>query len=115
MNSKNSITSEKVLDLVINEIEDAKGDNPVAIDVRDITEITDFMLVVGGTSSRHVKAIYDRITELAKKNKIDIIGAEGEDSREWILLDLNELIVHIMSREARDMYQLESLWSIPPD
>ena len=107
--------SEKALQLVLATLADIKGDNPVAIDVRRITDITDYMLVVGGTSNRHIKAIYDRLVEDAKKNKFDIVGSEGEEGKEWILLDLNDIIIHIMSSEARDTYQLESLWSVSAD
>ncbi|MCH9664987.1 MAG: ribosome silencing factor [Gammaproteobacteria bacterium] len=109
------MTSDKALKLVLAEVEEIKGDNPVAVDVRKVTDMTDYMLVVGGTSTRHVKAIADRIKETAKANNLDILGYEGEDDKEWILLDLNTLVVHVMLPTAREDYQLESLWRVSPD
>lgn len=109
------MSSDEALKLILAELEDIKGDNPVAVDVRELTEITDHMLVVGGSSSRHIKAIADKVREAAKKNKLEILGAEGEEDKDWILLDLNILVVHIMSAEARELYQLESLWSVSPE
>lgn len=109
------MTSDKALKLILAEIEEIKGDNPVAVDVREFTDITDHMLVVGGRSSRHIKAIAERIKEIAKKNKLEVLGSEGEEDKDWILLDLNIVVVHVMSPAARDLYQLESLWSVSPD
>ena len=112
--SPTSMDNSRILDLVLAEINDIKGDNPVVIDVRQVTDVADYMLVVGGTSSRHIKGIYDRLVKLAKENKLEILSSEGETTSDWILLDLNSIIVHVMSYEARDLYQLEALWSVSP-
>lgn len=109
------MTSDKALKLVLAEIEEIKGDNPVTVDVRKVTDMTDYMLVVSGTSTRHVKAIADKVKEIAKANSMDILGYEGENDKEWILLDLNTLVVHVMLPTAREDYQLESLWRVSPD
>lgn len=104
----------QTIDLLMKAMEDIKANNPVCLDLRDMTDIADYMLVVSGNSSRHIKGIYERILEVAKKNKIEFLGSEGLDTKEWVLMDLNSIIIHIMSDEQRKLYQLESLWSVPP-
>ena len=112
--SKN-MSSKDIANILLAAMEDIKGDNPVCMDVREITDITDYMLVAAGSSSRHIKGICSRILEAAKQNNVEVLGVEGEDSKEWVLIDLNSVIAHVMSSEQRELYQLESLWSVPPE
>ncbi len=84
------------------------------LDVRDVTTVTDFMVVASGTSNRHVKALVDNVAEKAKAAGHGPIGIEGEDSGEWVLLDLRDTLVHVMLPKVREFYNLEKLWSISP-
>lgn len=104
--------AEELRDLVVNALEDVKGVDVVVIDVRGKTAITDFMIVATGTSDRHVKALADNTLKEAREAGIKPLGVEGEQSREWILLDMNDVVVHVMLREVRDFYGLEKLWSV---
>ena len=114
VNSKD-MNSKDIASFLLATMEDIKADNPVCMDVREITDITDYMLVAAGSSNRHIKGICSRILEAAKQNNVEVLGVEGEDSKEWVLIDLNSVIAHVMSSEQRELYQLESLWSVPPE
>ena len=80
-----------------------------------MTSITDYMIIGGGTSTRHIRSMANQLVKDAKKSKLDIIGLEGQDSAEWILIDLNHVVVHLMLPEQRDLYRLESLWQVMPE
>lgn len=106
---------EQLRDLVINALEDVKAVNVKAVDVRGKTAITDFMVLASGTSNRHVKALADNVLKEAKQAGIKPLGMEGERDAEWVLLDLNDVVVHVMIPEIRDFYNLEKLWSVDAD
>ncbi len=80
------------------------------MDVRGKTNMTDFMVMASGTSERHVRSIAGHVAEEAKKNQILPLGMEGETVGEWVLVDLGDVIVHVMKPETREFYQLEKLW-----
>ncbi len=92
------------------QLEDGKAQAIVELDVTGITDITDLMVICTGTSNRHVKAIADRVIASAKIAGFEIVGFEGEQDCEWVLVDLGDAIVHVMQQSARDHYQLEDLW-----
>lgn len=92
-------------------LDDGKAIDIRTLDVRRLTVITDFMLVASGRSSRQVKALTRRVREKANATGATIIGIEGERQAQWVLVDLDYVVVHIMQPEARDFYQLEKLWS----
>ena len=89
-----------------------KAINPVLLDVEKVTEMADYIIVAEGTSKRHIASIADKVWEDAKKAKYEIIGIEGRTEKEWILIDLNCVVVHIMLPEIRELYRLESLWQV---
>lgn len=104
--------AEELRDLVTRALDDVKGVDVKVLDVRGKTAITDFMIVATGTSDRHVKALADNVLKEARDAGIRPLGVEGERSAEWILLDLNDVVAHVMLREVRDFYNLEKLWSV---
>ena len=108
------MNSEALTDLVIDALDDVKAKDIVRIDVRDLTTVTDFMVVASGTSSRHVKALVDNVAEKAREAGHRPIGVEGEEGGEWVLLDLQDALVHVMLPKVREFYNLEKLWSISP-
>jgi ribosome-associated protein len=108
------MNSEALTDLVIDALDDVKAKDIVRIDVRDLTTVTDFMVVASGTSSRHVKALVDNVAEKAREAGHRPIGVEGEEGGEWVLLDLQDTLVHVMLPKVREFYNLEKLWSISP-
>ena len=91
-------------------VEEIKAKDVVEIDVRGRTSVTDHMVIVSGTSTRHVKSIADEVTRFAKKLGVMPLGVEGEREAEWVLVDLGDAIVHIMLPRMRDLYMLEKLW-----
>ena len=93
------------------QLEDAKAKDILMLDVKDKTSITDTMVICTGTSNRHVKSIASKLVEHAKAKGLMPVGVEGEQSAEWVLVDLGDAIIHVMQQEARDFYQLEELWT----
>jgi ribosome-associated protein len=108
------MNSEELSELVIDALEDLKGQDIVRLDVSDMTTVTDYMVVASGTSVRHVKALADAVAEKAKAAGHRPSGVEGEDGGEWILLDLGDTLVHVMLPRVREFYNLEKLWSMSP-
>ncbi len=108
------MNSEKLCDLVVDALEEIKGLDIVKLSVRDMTSVTDWMIVASGTSSRHVQALVDNVAEKAKAAGHRPIGVEGESGGEWVLLDLQDALVHVMLPKVREFYNLEKLWSIRP-
>ena len=96
--------------LVTAALEDLKGIDIVMLDVHKMTTITDTMIIASGTSDRHVRALADNVVEAAKAGDHPPIGVEGDDGGEWVLVDLGDLIVHVMLPRVRDFYNLEKLW-----
>jgi iojap-like ribosome-associated protein len=95
---------------IIESLEDIKAVNPVAINVTKISTLTDFMIIASGTSNRHITAISEKVIDGLKKNKIKEVKVEGQGGDDWVLVDAGDVIVHLMSSEAREFYDLESLW-----
>ena len=100
-------TLEKV---VVDALEDMKARDIQVIDVRDKTPITDVMIVACGTSSTHVRAIAETVAFKAKRAGVQPVGSEGMNDGEWALVDLNDVVVHVMLPKVRDYYNLERLW-----
>ena len=97
-------------DLVVAAVEDRKGVDVVVLDVAAVTDVTDHMVIVGGTSNRHVKSIVDHVLETAKSHGVIVLGTEGREQSDWVLLDMADVVVHVMRADARAFYDLERLW-----
>ncbi len=103
-------TRRTVQDVVLDALDDMKAIDVKAMDVRGITDITDTMVVASGTSDRHVKSIADRVVQRCKEAGFRPYGMEGERDGEWVLLDLHDVVLHVMLPRVREFYALEKLW-----
>ena len=107
------MNSDQLCDLVVNALDDIKARDIIRLDVRDMTTVTDYMIVASGTSRRHVQALVENVAEKAREAGHRALGVEGEDGSEWVLLDLQDVLVHVMLPAVRQFYNLEKLWSLP--
>jgi len=89
-----------------------KANDVVELDVRGKSSVCDFMVVASGTSTRHVKAVADEVIKFAKRLDVTPLGVEGEREAEWVLVDLGDVVVHVMLPRIREFYALERLWSV---
>lgn len=101
--------------LVIDALEDIKAEDIKVIDVTKMTDVTDVMIIATGKSTRQVKALANEVVMQAKAAGIQPLGVEGEDVGEWALVDLGDVITHIMTPQTRLTYNLEKLWSVADD
>lgn len=108
------MTPETLRDLVNNALEDLKARDVVTLPVSDVTDITDYMIIASGTSNRHVKALVDNVVEEIKAAGTPPRGIEGRESYEWVLVDLGDVLLHVMQDETREFYDLERLWTAFP-
>jgi len=108
------MNSEELCDLVVDALEEVKGQDIIKLNVREMTSVTDWMIVASGTSSRHVQALVENVAQQAKAAGHRPMGIEGESGGEWVLLDLQDALVHVMLPKVREFYNLEKLWSITP-
>ncbi len=106
------MTVDELRKLVLKALDDLKAENIVELDVRDKTDVMDYIIVASGNSKLHVKAIANNVVMDAKKAGIQPMGVEGESEGEWMLVDLNDVVVHVMQPQVRDFYDLESLWQM---
>lgn len=101
---------EELVQLVVDALEELKAKDIVKIDVREHTSVTDYMIIASGASNRQVKALADNVVEKAKDAGRQPMGVEGKESGEWVLVDLADVVVHIMQPATREFYDLERLW-----
>jgi ribosome-associated protein len=105
--------TEEIKKLVINALENMQAKDITVIDVKGRSSVTDYMILATGTSKKHAQAVCDNASTDAKANGLKPLGAEGRDSSDWMLLDLGDVIVHVMTEQARHFYDLERLWGEP--
>lgn len=92
-------------------IEDKKGQDLVALNLEGVNSFTDAMIIVSATSLRHAQALSDFVMQQCKKENFEYLRVEGHQAGQWILLDLNDVVVNIFQRDTRDTFNLESLWA----
>lgn len=111
---KNVAESLKRLEKIIKIADDKLAEDIVALDVRHLTGLSDYFVIMQGRNEKHVQAIVDTIVETAHKEQFELKNVEGRESANWILIDLNDVIVHVFSQGERVHYNLEKLWHDAP-
>ena len=106
-------TSESLRQLAVEALEDLRGVDIQVLDVTELTGVTDYMVVASGRSDRQVRALADAVVQKAKAAGQQPLGVEGQSAAEWVLVDLGDVVVHVMDSESRETYQLEKLWQRP--
>jgi ribosome-associated protein len=101
--------------VIISSLEELKANNIQVLDLHSLSTFTDVMVIASGQSTRHVKALASKVIEKSKLAGVRPLGVEGQQEAEWILLDLNDILVHVMLPQVRDFYKLEKLWQIYSD
>lgn len=104
--------SNTIKNIVISALEDAKGIDITVIKVSHLTQVTDFMVIVTGTSNRHIQTIAENAFKMTQKQGFEKIGVEGLGKSEWVVVDFSDVVLHVMSPAAREHYNIEGLWDI---
>ncbi|MGJ8513429.1 MULTISPECIES: ribosome silencing factor [Carnimonas] len=105
---------ESLAALVVDALDDLKAQDIVEIDVAELTSVTDVMIIASGTSSRHVSAIANSVVTKLKEAGVQPLGVEGRGGADWVLVDVGDVVVHVMLPDTRKLYDLEKLWSDLP-
>ena len=109
-NSSSGLGKDTAREAAVEALQNMKAEDIVILDVGERASFTDYMIFASGNSSRHVNAIAGAVLEAARDSQIPILGTEGEDVGEWVLVDLGDAIVHVMQPDIREYYELEKLW-----
>lgn len=104
--------ADRLRSIVLAALDDLKARDVREVDVRGKSSVTDLLVVASGTSSRHVKSIADEVVKKAKQAGLPPIGVEGQREAEWVLVDLGDIVVHVMLPRTREFYGLERLWTV---
>jgi len=102
--------TETMRDAIVAALDEAKGMDVRVLDVRNLTDFTDYMVVASGTSSRHVQSLADKVRTSLRALGTRPVGSEGERVGDWVLIDFGDVVVHVMRPAVRDFYNLEKLW-----
>ncbi|MEM7406187.1 MAG: ribosome silencing factor [Pseudomonadota bacterium] len=112
--SSDSPTPDAILQLAVDALDELKAVDIKVLDVRELTTVTDYMVVASGTSGRQVRALSENLQKRSKEGGVTLLGIEGERDAEWVLVDLCDVVVHVMNPTSRETYQIEKLWTQPP-
>jgi len=97
--------------IVLNALDDIKAQDVNSLEVKEMTPITDYMIIASGTSTTHIKAIADNVLHKIKELSFQPLGVEGKKGADWILIDLGDIVIHVMLPNSREFYALDKLWS----
>lgn len=109
--ARTAFNADQILELITTSLDDDKAENVLTIPLRGKSAMADYMVVASGASSRQVAAMAEHIEFRLKKNKIAVLGLEGRRQADWILIDVNDVIVHLFRPEVREFYGLERMWT----
>lgn len=112
VNTMKKPTSAGLKNTIIKALKDHKAIDVLALNVKKLTDIADYMVICTANSTTHVKALTERVRAQLALEHIKPVSIEGENTREWMLIDFNHVIVHIMLKSVRDFYSLEKLWGL---
>lgn len=112
---RDELTTDQLQQLVVSALEDFKAIDTLVIDVSDANPLTERMVIASGNSTRHVKSMAENLIVKAKSEGNPPLGVEGQQEGEWVLVDLNDVIVHLMLPQTRAFYNLEKLWQVAAD
>lgn len=104
------MNTEQMTRIAVAALEDIKGRDITVLDTRPLTSLFDSMIIASGDSTRQVKALADHVFDKLKEAGVEILGSEGEQASEWILVDAGDIVVHVMHPAVRQLYDLEALW-----
>jgi len=96
--------------ICLDTLDDMKAKDILPLDIRGISGFADWFIIATASSSRNAKAISNKIIETVKENKLQVVGVEGQEDSEWVLIDCGDVVVNVMQKETREFYDLESLW-----
>lgn len=112
-NTKAAANTPSITERVVSAVENLKGKDIVCMDVRKLTDVTDTLIIVSGTSNRHVKSLADNAMMELKKSGKRAYNIEGAEAGEWVLVDFGDVVLHVMQPHIREFYDLEKLWGTP--
>lgn len=115
LNEMTALTPREIADRALAVLEDHKAVDIRCLKVTHLTSIMDYMIVATGRSDRHLRALGDALIEDSREQGIAVLGTEGKQSGEWILVDLFDVVVHLMLPRVREFYEIEKLWDIAPE
>lgn len=104
------MNADELKEIVVNALEDLKGVDIKVLDVRGKTSVTDILVIGSGTSTRQLRALAENVRDKVKEQGVQPFGIEGDEESGWVLVDLGDVVVHVMLPETRDFYNLEKLW-----
>ncbi len=105
------MNNKKIIDSILETLDGAKAVDVIVFEVSKLTSISDYMIIASGRSGRQVNSIAEKVIETAKEKGLKPLGTEGKKEGDWVLVDLGDIIVHVMHPDTREYYQLEKLWS----
>lgn len=107
------MTENDLKSIAINALENLKAKDIVELEVAGLTDMTDCMIIASGSSNRHIRALAENVVTEIKQHGFQPTGVEGEEGGDWVLVDLGDIVVHVMLPETREFYNLEKLWTVP--